>query len=265
MYKNTVSTLAKFAGTGAALLLAPFVQAFDLNEMLTGASEPYSGMQSVTIGNKNKPVFTAMTYHEGQMVRMDLGEGAESMSVVANLVEGDSTMLMHEMGMYKTISGKQVRKFQGNMGMEFSNQQEVGRETVNGVSTTKYTADQVDPQGNSGTGTYWVTDGGILVRSEVEVKRRRKVERTTTNLTDLKIGDQPNELFEIPASYQTMSLGSLFSRGNQNNSKSGPISDQERAQNEGYDDSYNEESQPAEEPESRGKKARKALGRLFGG
>ena len=70
MYKNTVSTPAKAVGTVAALLLAPFVQAFDLNEMLTGASEPYSGMQSVTIGNKNKPVFTAMTYHEDQMVRM---------------------------------------------------------------------------------------------------------------------------------------------------------------------------------------------------
>ena len=126
------------------------------------------------------------------------------------------------------------------------------------------------PQGNAGTGTYWVTDGGILVRSEVEVKRRRKVERTTTNLTELKLGDQPDELFEIPASYQTMSLGSLFSRGNrQNETDSGPVSDQERAQNqtsdESYNDSYNEESQPAEEPESRGKKARKALGRLFGG
>ena len=262
MYK---SKLAKAVGAGAALLLAPFVQAFDLNEMLTGKSEPYRGMQSVAIGDNNKPIFNAMTYHEGEMVRMDLGEGTEGMSVVMNLIEGDSTMLMHEMSMYKTISGKSVRKFQANMGMEYTNQKEVGTETVNGVSTTKYTADQVDPQGKSGTGTYWVTDGGILVRSEVEIKRRRKVERTTTNLTNLEIGDQPDELFQIPASYQTMSLGSLFSRGNQNNSESGPVSDQERAQTETYDESYNEESQPAEEPETRGKKARKVLGRLLRG
>ena len=284
MYKYTLSVchparslrikslLTKAIGTGCALVLAPFAQAFDLNEMLTTNSTPYSGTQSVAIGEKEKPLFTAKTYHEGDSVRMDIADGPQGMSVVMNLIQGDSTMLLHEASMYKTMSGKSLKKFQGTMKMEYSNQQEVGSETVNGVSTTKYTADHVDPQGKSGTGTYWVTDGGILVRSEVEVKRRRKVERTVTNLTDIEQGDQPDELFEIPASYQAISLGALFSGGNrQNTSESGPVSDQERAQDESYSDqsydeqSYDEQSEPAPEPETRGKRARKALGRLLRG
>jgi len=101
----------------------------------------------------------------------------------------------------------------------------------------------------------------------VEVKRRRKVERTVTNLTDIEQGDQPDELFEIPASYQAISLGALFSGGNrQSNSESGPVSDQERAQDESYSEqSYDDQSEPAPEPETRGKRARKVLGRLLRG
>jgi len=260
--QSSKSALIKAISVSGVLLLAPFAQAFDLNEMLSMNSEPYSGTQSVAIGDNDKPVFTAQTYHEGHKIRMDLGEGEENMSVVVDMTEGDSTMLMHELSMYKTIRGKSLKKFQTNWGMEYTNQQELGRETVNGVSTTKYSADHVDPDGRNGSGTYWVTDGGILVRSEMEVKRRRKTERTTTNLTNIQMGDQPDELFEIPATYKPISLGSLFSGGNgQNNSEPAPVSDQERAQNETYDD----QSEPAPEPETRGKKARKVLGRLLRG
>jgi len=256
------SSLAKVALVSGAVLLAPIAQAFDLNDVLTDKSTPYTGMQSVALNDESNPIFNSRTYHEGQNVRMDLGDATEGMSVVMKLIDGDSVMLMHEMSAYKKISGKMVKQFQGNMVNEYSNQQEVGRETVNGVSTIKYTADQIDPGGKKGTGTYWLTEGGILVRSEVEVKRRRKVERTITNLTDIEQGDQADELFEVPASYQAMSLGALFSGANrQANSESAPVSDQERAQDETYQ--APSEPQVVEEPETRGKKARKVLGRLL--
>jgi len=253
-----------------ALSFAQTALAIDLNDLANGISPPYSAQQTVTTGKKGKDSFSAQIFQEDQKIRMDISEDNTNMSIVVRMNEGSSLMMMHDMSMYQEVSAKQMKRFRSDYGIQMTNQQELGRETVNGMSTTKYTADHQDSDGRAGSGTYWVTDNGIMVRSETLTQRRRREIKTTVDFTNIVEGDQPDELFEVPANYQSFGLGALFSGGgrNANRGNDGPISDQERAQNQTSDDSYDEsydDGQSAEEPETRGKKARKALGRLFGG
>jgi hypothetical protein len=262
----------------AAFLLAPVLvpalaqkaHAFDLNTAMIDSPTAYSATQTITTGKqgkKKKNTFAFETFREDKNIRMDINEGDQSMSLIMSLGDGKNMMLMHELSMYQEVNQKRVKQYQANLNARFSNQQELGSESVNGYQATKYSADYQDDDGQSGTGLFWVTDDGIVIRSEMQFKRRRSVEETTINLTNLKVGDQPDELFQAPAGYSSLGLGSLFGnamRGGQNqNRNNGPVSDQERAQ----DPAYSDEEQAAEpEPqESNGKRARKALGRLFGG
>ncbi len=68
--------------------------------------------------------------------------------------------------------------------------EEVGREVLQGEDVTRYRL--VQP---GGTGEFWVTDDGILMRVVGEGRGKR----FEVFLTDLQRGPQPAELFEPPA------------------------------------------------------------------
>jgi len=74
----------------------------------------------------------------------------------------------------------------------------VGTETVNGEKTTKYLAESED-----GTGHFWVTEDGILMRVEMQTDDGTM----TINTTNVKRGAQPATLFELPAGVRIMDMG----------------------------------------------------------
>jgi hypothetical protein len=75
--------------------------------------------------------------------------------------------------------------------------EEIGRETVAGEATTKY---RVTVEGR--TIFIWATEDGIPLRMEDESAEGRFV----IELTNLKRGPQPDELFEVPAGVQNMPI-----------------------------------------------------------
>jgi len=238
--------------------------AFDLNDAMLNAPA-HSATQTMTTGNTS---FTVDLFREGEKTRMDMNENDQAMSVVIRMDEGNNFMLMHELKVYQELSSKRLKQYQSNAGMEFTNQQQVGSETVNGYDCKKYTAQYRDNDGNTGDGTYWVNSDNLVVRAEWTHKQRRRTHETILNLTNIQMGDQDDSLFELPQGYNSLGLGNMFRDAMRGSSRQDrPVSDQERAQ-EAQDNGQYEPSEAAAEPaaeEGRGKKARKVLGRLLRG
>lgn len=79
--------------------------------------------------------------------------------------------------------------------------QSVGRESVNGVATTRWVVRSAP--GDGGEGTLWVSDEGILMRMEMYDNRGY----TRMELSELVVGPQASTLFEPPAGYQHIAPG----------------------------------------------------------
>ena len=80
----------------------------------------------------------------------------------------------------------------------------VGRETVNGVATTKYAVDETVPEGHA-TGALWLSAEGIPMRLAGKfAKQNGKTADVRWELSAVKIGPQPADLFEAPAGYSKL-------------------------------------------------------------
>ena len=77
----------------------------------------------------------------------------------------------------------------------------VGRETVNGVETTKFAAEGTGPSGNPVEGHIWLSDEGIVVRfAGQELKAGGPVD-SRGDLRNIEVAPQDPALFEIPDGY----------------------------------------------------------------
>jgi len=77
----------------------------------------------------------------------------------------------------------------------------VGKEAVNGVPTTKYAIDEAVPEGH-GAGFLWLSDTGIPMRLEGTFTRTSgKVATLRWELSHVKLGPQPANLFEAPKGF----------------------------------------------------------------
>lgn len=227
-------------------------QAFDLNDAMFNSESAYSATQTTTVG---KDTIAMDVFKEGKKMRMNMSEQGQNLSIVIRMDTETNYMLMHEMSMFQEVKSKRIKQYQKDMNMQFTNQQKVGMEEANGFKCAKYTADFDDNNGTKGTGTYWINSDDIMVRAVMTSKRRRKTTETTTDITNLQVGDQPDDLFEVPEGYKSFGLGALLGNSQQNSQEPRPQSDQERAQNESNDETTEE---------GRGKNVRKALKGLFG-
>lgn len=80
----------------------------------------------------------------------------------------------------------------------------VGRESVNGIATTKYAVDETVPEGHA-TGAIWVSAEGIPMRLAGKFAARNgKTSDVRWELKEVKIGPQPDTLFEPPAGYSRL-------------------------------------------------------------
>jgi len=85
----------------------------------------------------------------------------------------------------------------------------VGPETINGVRTTKSKIIMIGPKGDKLGGFYWKSTEGIVVKTDAIAVDKKSKERIKSELTNLKLGKQNPSLFEIPAGYEKMDMGSL--------------------------------------------------------
>jgi hypothetical protein len=117
-------------------------------------------------------------------------------------------------GMYmETAFGEEVQGRDPGRGLvlpddtEVVEFEELGRETVNGVDTTRYRVLMRDDERDT-EGLYWLSDDKIPMRMQV-TPQDGSYDTVTIETTDLSIGPQADELFELPAGAQAMSMGNL--------------------------------------------------------
>ncbi|HKE43257.1 MAG TPA: DUF4412 domain-containing protein [Steroidobacteraceae bacterium] len=95
---------------------------------------------------------------------------------------------------------------------------EVGPDTIEGRPTTKYKLLMKD---HSAGGFIWITQEGIAVKMDTVSKEGGGKQRMTMTLSNLQIGPQDPQLFEVPSDYTAMpsmgkgmgalgALGSMF-------------------------------------------------------
>ena len=77
----------------------------------------------------------------------------------------------------------------------------VGRETVNGIPTTKYEIDRDIPDGHL-SGALWLSRDGIPMRCDGSYTNKKgKVSTVHWELRHVEIGEQEAGLFEVPSDY----------------------------------------------------------------
>lgn len=91
----------------------------------------------------------------------------------------------------------------------------LGKETVNGVETTKNKVVSTDPQGHKVEGTMWISKEGIMVKG-IFTDPSQGNKPVTIDLKNLKIAKQDPGLFEIPKGYKKMAgfgMGGMMPAG----------------------------------------------------
>jgi hypothetical protein len=80
----------------------------------------------------------------------------------------------------------------------------VGQESVNGIATTKYAIDETVPEGHA-TGTLWLSRDGIPMKLTGSFTGQKgKVSTVRWELSHVKIGPQPDSLFEAPKGFSKL-------------------------------------------------------------
>jgi len=84
----------------------------------------------------------------------------------------------------------------------------IGKEAVNGVMTDHHFLRATLSGGGTTSGDVWTTQENITIRMRLtQVEPGERAETVSYDLNGLRLAFQADELFEVPAGYQVMSMG----------------------------------------------------------
>lgn len=119
---------------------------------------------------------------------------------------GKSYILMPSMGFYREQS-LDDGVMQAANGMEFSQIEKVGSESISGHPSTKYKTEFSDNEGK-GAGFIWVTDSGVPIKMDMIYSGQgKKGQHIVTQFTELNLREQDSSHFELPSNLQPMTMG----------------------------------------------------------
>ena len=142
---------------------------------------------------------TSHVNYKPGMVRDETDMGGMQMITIQRYDQGKVWVLMGQ-GMYmesKVGESKQAPEYKL---IERSVQ---GKETVNGMATTKYKTIYEGPDGRFG-GFTWFTDDNIAVKGFMVSESKGEKQRIKWTMSNVQRGDQPDSLFELPAGARKM-------------------------------------------------------------
>jgi hypothetical protein len=116
-------------------------------------------------------------------------------------------MPSEKMYMEQSIAGK----VQGNDPSQWTYDDTVmGKETLNGMKVTKYKTIATSADGKKFGGFSWRTKEGISIKQDLLYKEGNDKKRMLTELSNLKIGKQDPNLFEIPDGFQKFDMAGMM-------------------------------------------------------
>jgi len=196
-----LTTCLGFAATVDAFVGQIAVGLGQMNEI--GAIET-SFAADAKVETEDMNVNTKIFYKPG-MLRDEMKMGGQEMVTIRRFDTNKFWMIMGQ-GMYMEIDpeagSEQVQQFR------LIEREVIGRETINGMETTKYKSVYETRDGKFG-GFTWFTDDNIAVKAFMIHETKGEKQRVRFEITDLRRGEQADSMFEIPAGYQKFNMGNF--------------------------------------------------------
>lgn len=151
-------------------------------------------------------------YSTPTMERREMSEGGQQMiaitrhdkKVVWNLMPEDKMYI--EMSMGQSAAKKEEKTDLSTYKIE---QTPMGQETLNGIVMNKGKMIMTGKDGSKMGGFMWTTKEGIIAKMDALSVEKGKKDRFKLEMSNLKIGKQPADLFEIPKGYEKMDMGAM--------------------------------------------------------
>lgn len=151
-------------------------------------------------------------YSTPTMERREMSEGGQQMISIARHDKKVTWMLMPEEKMYmETPIGQSAEKKEEKTDLSAYKieQTPMGQETLNGIVMNKGKMIMTGKDGSKMGGFMWTTKEGIIAKMDALSVEKAKKDRFKLEMTNLKIGKQPANLFEIPKGYEKMDMGAM--------------------------------------------------------
>jgi len=166
----------------------------------------YSGTRTMNLEGQ---VLKSKVYNAGpnQRSEMDM-QGMQIISII-RAREGVVYSLMPQYNQYMKIDMDEARR-EGEGGAAAQPDfriEEMGKETIDGVLTTRYHIPETTQDDVTFKADYWITAQGVPIKTHMtgnSGKRKKDKYDITVTMSDVVNGPQDPALFEIPAGYTEM-------------------------------------------------------------
>jgi hypothetical protein len=176
-----------------------------------GITVEYSAVEAVeTEDSMTKTV----VYSTPTMERREISDGGQKMINIAQHDKKVIWMLMPEEKMYMEMPiGQSAEKKEEKTDLSAYKieQTPMGQETLNGIVMNKGKMVMTGKDGSKMGGFMWTTKEGIIAKMDALSIEKGKKDRFKLEMTNLKIGKQPADLFTIPKGYEKMDMGAMGS------------------------------------------------------
>ena len=210
---------------GSLLLIAVSAQGF-VGQIAVGLGEvEEKGRIDVSFSGKatfetEEMTTDATVYYEPGKVRDEINMQGQDMVVIRRFDLNKFWMLVGH-GMYMEVSPDETEE--KTRDYKLISREKIGRETVNGMETTKYKSIYETSDGKFG-GFTWFTDDNIAVKAFMVHQSKGEKQRMKFEFKSLQRGTQDDALFELPAGAKPFSMGNMMSGFGQMSGQNTPAS-----------------------------------------
>jgi len=162
----------------------------------------------------------ATVYYKPGKVRDEINMQGQDMVVIRRFDLNKFWMLIGH-GMYMEVSPDETED--KTRDYTLVSREKIGRETVNGMDTTKYKSIYETSDGKFG-GFTWFTDDNIAVKAFMVHESKGEKQRMKFEFKSLQRGSQDDALFELPAGAKPFSMGNMMSGFGQMSGQNTPAS-----------------------------------------
>jgi hypothetical protein len=151
-------------------------------------------------------VQSGRVHHSAGLERREVNNGGEKVIVISRPDKKLMWSLMPSERMYMEMAIGEEKKSRDDVSQYDIEQTPAGEEMLNGLRTSKskIIMKPKKPDGSKLGGFWWTTREGIVVKMDLLAIDQGSKERIKSELSNLQVGKQDPQLFEVPPGYEKM-------------------------------------------------------------
>lgn len=147
-------------------------------------------------------------YYTPTKERREMNQGGQSMVMIMRHDKKVMWTVMPEEKMYMEAAMKPSTD-KTDMSAYKIEQTPVGQEMLNGVNMSKSKIIMTHSSGSKMGGFMWMTKEGIMAKIDAIAVEKGSKDRFKMEQTNIKVGKQPADLFELPRGVEKMDMGGM--------------------------------------------------------